>query len=90
MSLWLATALALALRASPITTASGDQISARIATMSDEDKVAQLIFVGVSSRVPDAEIEQLAGIWHVGGIVLFAHNYESADRGSHRQMDERR
>jgi beta-N-acetylhexosaminidase len=49
----------------------------QIDAMTDQERIAQMLFAGFSGQVPDAELRRLAGEWRVGGIVLYAHNIES-------------
>lgn len=39
--------------------------------MSDDERIAQMLFVGFEGQMPSEELRDLAGARHVGGIVLY-------------------
>jgi beta-N-acetylhexosaminidase len=63
--------------------ASGQSRSAierEINAMTDEERIGQLLFLGLSGPVPNAELREVVGEWHAGGIALYAHNIESREQ----------
>src|SRR5690625_7769815 len=48
--------------------------------MTLDEKIGQLIFTGVRDTVMTEETETLINQYHVGGIILFAHNLETIDQ----------
>ncbi len=55
-------------------------IQRQIDAMSDEQKVAQLLFVAIPAQVENATVRELVGKWRVGGVVLFAYNLEHPEQ----------
>src|SRR5699024_1914288 len=48
--------------------------------MTLDEKIGQLIFTGIRDTVMTKETETLINQYHVGGIILFAHNLETIDQ----------
>src|SRR5690625_4212341 len=48
--------------------------------MTLDEKIGQLIFTGIRDTVMTEETETLINQYHVGGIILFAHNLETFDQ----------
>jgi beta-N-acetylhexosaminidase len=59
-------------------TEGADTVDAQIDALSDEQKVAQLLIVGVSGAVDSAALRRSVKEWGVGGVVLYARNIESS------------
>lgn len=60
--------------------AKSDPIQAQIAAMSLEEKVGQLVMVGVDRYTNDAHSQQLITRYHVGGFVLLKQNISNANQ----------
>lgn len=71
-------AVALLLVLSP--TGGAASIDATIDTMSDAERIAQLLIVGVSGPVDSAELRRNVREWGIGGVVLYARNLESPEQ----------
>ena len=55
-------------------------IDREIDAMSDEERIGQLLFLGLSGPIANAEMRKEVSEWHVGGIALYAHNVESREQ----------
>lgn len=63
---------------SPDPTPAPDPIGERIARMTIEELAGQLLVAGVEGKVPGEDARQVIEDLHVGGIILFGRNVESA------------
>jgi beta-N-acetylhexosaminidase len=79
-------AIALLLLLSSAVIVRAETIEKRIDGMTDEQRVAQLLFVGFSGQVENEELRRIAGQWQAGGIALYVHNIES--RQQVRRLNE--
>lgn len=59
-------------------------------SMTLEEKIGQLLLVGMSGKEVNAEVEELITDLHVGGFIMFAHNLESAEQTVHLLNDLKR
>jgi beta-glucosidase-like glycosyl hydrolase len=55
-------------------------IERAIDAMSDDEKIAQLLFVDVPGPIDSLELRRLVAERRVGGVVLYAYNMESPDQ----------
>lgn len=51
-----------------------------IARLTVDDQLAQLLFVGFEGTGITPELRRLVADWHVGGVVLYAQNIDSAEQ----------
>lgn len=65
---------------SPTATPSMDPLGELMATMTVEEKVGQLLVVGVDGTTPGDSLKKAVQEDKVGGVILFSHNVESADQ----------
>lgn len=54
-----------------------NEVDILIDRMSDDERIAQMLFVGFEGQMPGEELRDLAGTRHVGGIVLYSANIET-------------
>ncbi len=57
--------------------ATSEDIAARVAQMSLEEKVGQVMIIGFDGPSLDAELRAMLTDYHIGGAILFARNIES-------------
>lgn len=57
-----------------------DPVQAQIKAMSLEEKVGQLVIVGINGYENNANSSQLMKNYHVGGFILFKHNVKDANQ----------
>lgn len=63
---------------SPIADEAARQASKLVAAMSLEQRVGQLLFVGIDGTTAGAQAKQLIADYHVGGVILFGPNITNA------------
>src|SRR5690625_7446592 len=63
-----------------IKSAECDMLNELINKMTLDEKIGPLIFTGIRDTVMTEESETLINQYHVGGIILFAHNLETIDQ----------
>ena len=61
-------------------TAAVEQDSRAIDAMSDRERIGQMLFLGLSGPIANAEMRKEVSEWHVSGIALYAHNVESREQ----------
>ena len=61
----------------PTIMATSEDIAARVAQMSLEEKVGQVMIIGFDGPALDADLRAMLTDYHIGGAILFARNVES-------------
>ena len=57
-----------------------DPVGEEISQMTTEELVGQLLVVGIEGKIPGEDTRQVIEDLHVGGIILFGRNVESASQ----------
>lgn len=60
-----------------ITTTETEELADRVARMSVEEKVGQVMIIGFDGPMLDADLRAMLTDYHIGGVILFARNIES-------------
>lgn len=64
----------------PEQTPKEDPIRAQIAQMTLEERVGQMVMVGMEGYTIDEDARRMIEDWHVGGFILFGRNIRDADQ----------
>lgn len=59
---------------------TADPIKEQVDQMTIEEKIGQMIMVGIEGTMVTDEARELIGKYHVGGIILFKKNMESSEQ----------
>jgi beta-N-acetylhexosaminidase len=57
-----------------------DEIAEKIKSMTIEEKIGQLVMIGIEGEKADENIKEMIESRHAGGIILFSGNIKSADQ----------